>query len=50
MDKLHKVGDYGGKYEILGIDWKAKKLGVPVWGWAAGLAAAAYYFFSGKRR
>ena len=42
--------DEVGKYNLLGVDWSEKKLGVPVWGWGVGLAAAAYYFFFRKRR
>ncbi len=38
------------KYELLGVDWKEKKMGVPVWGWAAGLGGLAYYFFFRKKR
>ncbi len=48
---MQKVGAYGAdSYEILGIDWKEKKLGVPVWGWAAALAGAGYWFFFRKKR
>lgn len=55
MSNLTKVGsrDVVGEtdsYEVLGIDWKEKKLGVPMYGWGLGLAAAAYYFFFRKKR
>lgn len=47
---MQQVGRDEGKYEVLGIDWKEKKLGVPVYGWALGLAGAAYWFFFRKKR
>lgn len=48
-NQMQKIGE-GDTYEILGIDWKAKKMGVPVYGWAIGLAGAAYWFFFRKKR
>ena len=47
--QMTNVGD-DDKYELLGVDWKATKMGVPVWGWAAGLGGLAYYFFFRKKR
>ena len=44
------VGLGESKYEVLGIDWKEKRLGVPTWGWGAALAGAAYWFFFRKKR
>ena len=44
-----KVGS-DDKYEVLGVDWKEKHLGVPKWGWLGALLGAGYYFFGRKRR
>lgn len=45
-----KVGSQD-KFEVLGVDWKEKKLGVPLWGWAGGVAFLIYkYAFKKGRR
>ncbi len=49
MDETSRPGSEGGYY-LMGIDWKEKKMGLPVWGWGVGLAGLAYYFFFRKKR
>ena len=49
MSKSIVGREEGGKYEVLGIDWSEKHMGIPTWGWAGGIAAALYFFFKKKR-
>lgn len=35
-------------YTVMGIDIYEKKMGIPVWGWGAIVAAVGYYFFKKK--
>lgn len=47
---LANLGTNDDKYELLGIDWKEKRMGLPTYVWGGGIAAAVYYFFFRKKR